>query len=70
MCEFCESGDLTEICKKTVDFGVFGEADLTIDISSKYLYANLIGNGYTSVSVELKNPISFCPICGRNLSEV
>ena len=67
MCEFCENEDLTEICCKTVDFGVLGEADLTIDISRNYIYANLCSKGHSQISIELKRDIRFCPICGRDL---
>lgn len=68
MCEFCQSDDLTEICCKEIDFGALGKANLSLDISSNYLYANLISNGYTQLSIELKKEIRYCPICGRKLS--
>ena len=67
MCEFCNSDGLTEICCKEIDFGVLGKADLSLDISSNYLYSNLVGNGYTQVSIELKKEIRYCPMCGRDL---
>lgn len=65
MCEFCKSGDITEICKKSIDFGILGEAELTIDISENYIYANLVKLDSSDLNVELKKHISYCPICGR-----
>lgn len=70
MCEFCKDGDITEICEKDVDFGLLGDAVLSLDISENYIYANLCGNGYCGLEVEVKKPIKFCPFCGRKLSEV
>ena len=70
MCEFCENDDLTEICCEKVDFGALGNAVLSLDISSGYMYANLVGNGYTQVNIELKKDIRYCPICGRDLRSV
>lgn len=67
MCEFCKSDDLTEICCEKVDFGALGNANLSLDISGNYLYANLIGNGYNQVNIELKKDIRYCSICGRDL---
>ena len=67
MCKFCKNDYLTEICCEKVDFGILGNANLTLDVNSEYLYANLIGNGYSQVNVELKMEINFCPMCGRKL---
>lgn len=68
MCEFCKSGDITEICKKSIDFGILGEVELTIDISENYIYANFVKLDNSDLNVELKKHISFCPICGRKLN--
>lgn len=68
MCEFCKDEDITEICKKTINFGQFGKADLTLDMTQKNIYANLSGLGDLQLNVEIRKPIKFCPFCGRKLN--
>lgn len=69
MCEFCEKEDeIIEINRKEIDFGMFGTAILSTDISDGQLYSNLTFIDSSIEGIEIKKKINFCPICGRKLN--
>ena len=73
MCKFCENEDNYEtLGSMSISIGLFGnlviDADLDVNNNSIMLCASRGIDGVCNNSVDVK--INYCPMCGRELSEV
>lgn len=76
-CEFCKNvetgNDFNPMVSMRVDFGMFGTADIDVDLTREYENPKeprlmvSITPFYGENSLCDKVPIKFCPMCGREL---
>ena len=68
MCDFCkDDGEIHEINREEIDFGIIGNAQISLDMTVNNIFASFISIESDLIDVEVKHKINYCPMCGRNL---
>ncbi len=74
MCRFCEDNDGYydgSLISQSYDLGIVGKLDMWVllEPGSDRLALHILHRG-TAKQIEFRRTISFCPMCGRKLSDV